>query len=70
MFLHKGITSIIYVNTHIPYILKTNLMEAAMEDLFDFCSFKCNSLEVSFVVIVEERQGLSRVCRGTDGRKG
>lgn len=47
------------------HILKTNLVEAAMEDFFYFISFKGDGLEVSFVVIVEECQGLSRVCGGT-----
>lgn len=48
-----------------------------MEDLFDFISLKGDGLEVSFVVIVEERQGLARVCGGwgsglvvRDDRKG
>lgn len=33
-----------------------------MEDFFYFSSFKGDSLKVSFVVVVEERQGLSGVC--------
>lgn len=37
-----------------------------MEDFFDFSSFKSDGLKVSFVVVVEERQGLSRVCGGTE----
>ena len=43
-------------------ISKTNLVEAAMEDFFNFISFKGGGLEVSFVVIVEESEGLSRIC--------
>ncbi len=35
-----------------------------MEDFFDFISLKGDGLEVSFVVIVEERQSLARVCWG------
>lgn len=34
-----------------------------MEDSSNFCSFKSNRLEVSFVVVVEERQRLSRICQ-------
>lgn len=37
-------------------------MEAAMEELFDFIPFKCDSLELSFKIMVEERQRFSRVC--------
>lgn len=33
-----------------------------MKDFFDYASFECDCLEVSFVVVVEERQGFSRVC--------
>lgn len=33
-----------------------------MEDFFYFISFKGDGLEVSFVIVVEERQGFSRVC--------
>lgn len=40
----------------------TYLVEAAMEDFFYFISFKGDGLEVSFVIVVEERQGFSRVC--------
>lgn len=48
-------------------IAKTNLVEAAVEDLFYFGSFKSDGLEVSFVVIVEERQGIPIVWGDTDG---
>lgn len=36
-------------------------MEASMEDFLNSSSFKGDRLEVCFVIIVEERQGLSRV---------
>lgn len=45
----------------------TNLVEAAVEDFFDRCSFKGSRLKVSFVVMVKERQCLSRVCGGQRG---
>lgn len=51
---------------HTYIYIKTHLVEAAMEDSFDFSSFKGDGLEVSFVVIIEKRQGLSRVCGGTE----
>lgn len=38
------------------------LVEAAMEEFFDFIPFKCDSLELSFKIMVEERQRFSRVC--------
>lgn len=38
------------------------LVEAAMEEFFDFIFFKCDSLELSFKIMVEERQCFSRVC--------
>lgn len=44
-------------------------MEAAVEELFDFMSFEGDGLQVSFVVVVEERQGLSRVCRGRETKE-
>lgn len=34
-----------------------------MEELVYLWSFKGDSLEVSFVVVIEERQCLSRVCK-------
>lgn len=40
-------------------------MEAAVEYFFNFWSFKGDSLEVSFVVVVKEGQRLSRVCGQT-----
>lgn len=45
-----------------------------MEDFFNFISFKGGGLEVSFVVIVEECEGLSRICGrdtlcGEEGQK-
>lgn len=33
-----------------------------MEEFFDFIPFKCDSLELSFKIMVEERQRFSRVC--------
>lgn len=42
--------------------VKTNLVEAAMEDFFYFRIFKGDGLEVSFVVMIEECQSFSRVC--------
>lgn len=33
-----------------------------MEEFFDFWSFKCNSLEVCSIVLVEECQRLPRAC--------
>lgn len=58
----------IYIMRH--WWRETNLVEAAMEDLFDFRSLKSNGLKVSFVVVVEERQGLSRVWVGEETRRG
>ena len=47
----------------------TNLVEAAMEELPDFRSFKSDRLEVAFVVIVEEGQGLLRIWGARRGAK-
>lgn len=43
----------------------SDLMEAAVEEFFDFWPFEGDRLELSFVVVVEERQSLSSVCRKT-----
>lgn len=69
---HKTITSIFFFqHTHfLTRLIKTNLVEAAMEEFFYFSSFKSDGLEVSFVVVIEECQGLSRVCQGTEDSKG
>lgn len=40
----------------------SDLMEAAVEEFFDFWPFEGDRLELSFVVVVEERQSLSSVC--------
>lgn len=38
-------------------------MEAAEEELFDFGPFKGDGLEDSFIIVVEERQSFSSICR-------
>lgn len=46
---------------------RSHLVEAAVEYFFDFISFKGDSLEVCFVIVVEERQGFSRICESRGG---
>lgn len=38
-------------------------METAVEEFFDFWPFEGDCLELSFVVVVEERKSLSSICR-------
>lgn len=47
-----------------PHI--TDLVEAAMEDLSDLWTLKCHSLKVSFIVIVEKREGFPTICMYRD----
>lgn len=42
-------------------------MEAAVEQFLDFRSFEGDSLELSFVVVVEERQSFSSIWRKSAG---
>lgn len=43
----------------------SDLVEAAVEELLDLWTLKGHRLKLSFVVVVEERQSLSSVCRET-----
>lgn len=40
-------------------------MEAAVEEFLDFGPFEGDRLELSLVVVVEERQSFSSICRNT-----
>lgn len=40
-------------------------MEAAIEEFLDFRPFEGDRLKLSFVVVVEEGQSLSSICRET-----
>ena len=41
---------------------RPDLVETAVEDLLDLRTLECHSLEVSLVVVVEERESLSSIC--------
>lgn len=41
-------------------------MEAAVEKFFDLRPFEGDRLELSFVVVVEESQSFSSICRKTE----
>lgn len=43
----------------------SDLMEASVEEFFDFRPFEGDRLKLSFVVVVKERQSLSSICRKT-----
>lgn len=43
----------------------SHLMEVAVEEFFDFWPFEGDRLELSFVVVVEERQSLPSICGRT-----
>lgn len=45
---------------------ESHLMEAAVEKFFDLRPFEGDRLELSFVVVVEESQSFSSICRKTE----
>lgn len=44
----------------------SDLVEVAVEEFFDFRPFEGHRLELSFVVVVEERQSFSSICGRTN----